>query len=119
VKRAPLVVACAAVALVLASPALSRSSAVPTKLVGTWVAKNGNRLTISRPGKAVVVLPGYERQTITVAVTGASMRFGRTTLCVRSGRYSWTLAGRLLTLRPVADTCSLRRSFFTGVWKRR
>jgi hypothetical protein len=118
-KRVLLVVLIVALSLLLTAGALPASSALPQKLVATWVAKNGTRLTIRRPGSAVFVARGFERLTLAVSATGSRITFGRTILCVRSGVYSWAVAGRSLTLKPVADGCPVRRLQLTGTWTRR
>lgn len=57
--------------------------------------------------------------TTTVSVTGGRLTVNAVPVCASKGVYGWKVAGRLLTLRALADkSCSPRVGLFDGVWTR-
>lgn len=125
--------------------ATTRAAAVPPKLLGVWhktmtkaeweragVSRDAGVYTfvIKKTGAVTVYLPGEYRpscssacsQDFTTAfkTTGAHrLTLGSVPVCSFEGVYSWYLAGKTLTVRPVADTrCAVRATFFGGRWKR-
>ena len=75
-------------------------------------------MTVKANGRAVFKL-GQEVIQETASGTSARVTFDPTGLCAGKGTYSWRLAGRRLTLRPISDACGLRRSFLQAAWTRK
>ena len=139
----------AAFALLVAGPvgiggaATTQTAHVQAKLVGVWhknmtkaewdrvgVSRNVGVFTIviKRTGNVIVYLPGTYRPgcksctedfETTVTTAGARLMLGGVPVCSFKGAYAWTVSGRTLILKPIADKkCPVRETFFGGRWKR-
>ena len=101
----------------------------PFPVVGVWtmVITNG-RIAFYDPGS---YLPGCKTCSSHVSspstVAGARLTFAEGPAaqdpayrgCWPKGVYGWTVSGRALTLRAIADTCGSRKALLVGVWKRK
>ena len=115
----------------------SRQSKVPTALVGTWVKtitaatwkKNnvsGERagvysVTISKDGTATLGIGSFSFTRISATASGTTLRLGATddAACPTAASYTWSVAGRTLTLHLKGDDCDPRRVLLSGVLKRK
>ena len=122
--------------------AMSRTGAVPAKLLGVWhktmtkadweragvtrdvgvyvfVVKKTGLITIFRPGDYLAGCGACQDFTSTFRTTGGRLTLGPVPVCSFKGVYSWRPAGRTLIVTPVADKrCVVRETFFGGRWKR-
>ena len=81
-----------------------------------------------KPGDVIVYLPGTYRSgcsscppdfETTITMAGARLALGSVPVCSFKGVYGWTVSGRTLILKPIADKrCQVRETFFGGRWKR-
>jgi hypothetical protein len=139
----------AAFALLVAGPvaiggaATTRAAPLQTKLVGVWhknmTKAEWDRVGVSRPvgvftivvkktGKVIVYLPGTYKTgcssctpdfVTTMTSNGARAMLGSVPVCSFKGAYTWTVSGRTLILKPIADKkCPVRETFLGGRWKR-
>jgi hypothetical protein len=123
--------------------ATTRAVGVPAKLVGAWhknmTQAQWDRIGVSRTvgvfsivikktGDVIVYLPGTYRPgcssctpdfETTVTTAGARLTLGSVPVCSFKGVYGWTVSGRTLILKPIADKrCQVRETFFGGRWNR-
>jgi hypothetical protein len=139
----------AAFALAIACPVVTeaatttRAADVPAKLDGVWhknmTQADWDRIGVSRAvgiftivikktGDVIVYLPGTYRSgcsscppdfETTITTAGARLALGSVPVCSFKGVYGWTVSGRTLILKPIADKrCQVRETFFGGRWKR-
>jgi hypothetical protein len=125
------------------SAATIRTASVRAKLVGVW-HKNMTKaewdrvgvaravgvytIVIKRTGGVIVYLPGTYRPgcnsctadfETTVTTAGTRLMLGSVPVCSFKGAYGWTVSGRTLSLKPIADKkCPVREALFGGRWKR-
>lgn len=85
-------------------------------------------IVVKRTGNVIVYLPGTYRPgcnsctqdfETTIMTAGARLMLGSVPVCSFKGTYAWSVAGKTLTLKPIADkNCPVRETFFGGRWKR-
>ena len=121
----------------------TRTAGVPAKLVGVWhknmTQAEWDRVGVSRAlgvytivikktGQVIVYLPGTYRAGCTLCfpdfetnltTASAGLMLGGVPVCSFKGVYGWSVSGRALILKPIADKkCPVRETFFGGRWKR-
>jgi hypothetical protein len=129
--------------VVIGGAATTQTAPLPAKLVGVW-HKNMTKaewdrvgvsravgvftMVIKRSGRVIVYLPRTYRpgwslctpdfETI-IATAGGRLMLGSVPVCSFKAAYAWTVSGRTLILKPIADKkCPVRETFFGGGWKR-
>jgi hypothetical protein len=125
-----------------AAIAAPRAAELPAKLVGVWhktmtqaewkrigVSRGAGVYTavIKKTGNVTIYLPGQYRAgcsscpedfETTIRTAGSRVKIGSVPACSSTGTYSWSVSGRTLLLKPVADKgCPVRETFWGGSWK--
>lgn len=102
---------------------------VPPGLAGTWAAtvpnypavglyKGRYRLRFGPGSKMQYIVPGEGAVPQDVSVNGNRITFMPSGVCITSGRYTWTVAGRSLTFTNVNDGCRKRVLQLRRKWMR-
>ncbi len=132
-------IALAAAALALAAMwggtvASASATRVPKSLVGCW-HRHAPALPVGTPagvwlmkltssGELLAYTPGTKSCsaepdfTSTISVVGSHLTIGSLPVCSTTGKYTWKAAGKALTLKATADTCSSRKLLFAAGWKK-